>query len=194
LVKILAAVRAMSLAAIGANRLSAAGGDFHEGWTFVVLQHTDCGILRMQDERARLAGFFGVDDGALDARSVADPHAAVGVDVEAILGADGLPNGMLCVGMVFDVDTGLVELTWARNDCLNVPTSSAAGWALGSINTNTRGVAGDWFAVGRSVHPGSRHLRCVPPRVLPMIRQLSWLDPLRAHQDPSRQRAPEWVR
>ncbi|GAB7071498.1 hypothetical protein JCM12141A_57870 [Mycolicibacterium hodleri] len=46
----------------------------------------------MQGERARLAGFFGVDDGALDARSVADPDAAAGVDIVAILGADGLPK------------------------------------------------------------------------------------------------------
>ncbi|MCV7133205.1 hypothetical protein H7J06_09405 [Mycobacterium hodleri] len=33
--------RAMSLAAIGANWLPAAIGDFDKGWTFVVLQHTD---------------------------------------------------------------------------------------------------------------------------------------------------------
>jgi carbonic anhydrase len=89
----------------------AAGGDFDKGWTFVVLQHTDCGILRMQGERARLAGFFGVDEGALDAKSVTDPHAAVRVDVAAIRDADGLPDEILCVGMVYDVDTGLVELT-----------------------------------------------------------------------------------
>jgi carbonic anhydrase len=88
----------------------AAGGDFDKGWTFVVLQHTDCGILRMQGERARLAGFFGVDDEALDAKSVPDPHAAVQVDVAAIRAADELPDGMLCVGMVYDVNTGLVEL------------------------------------------------------------------------------------
>lgn len=88
----------------------AAGGDFDKGWTFVVLQHTDCGILRMQGERARLAGFFGVDDDAFDAKSVADPRAAVGVDVAAIRGADDLPDGMVCVGMVYDVNTGLVEI------------------------------------------------------------------------------------
>src|SRR6195952_4186077 len=82
----------------------AAGGDFDQGWTFVVLQHTDCGILRMQGERARLAGFFGVDDEALDAKSVGDPRAAVRVDVAAIRESDGLPDGMLCVGMVYDVD------------------------------------------------------------------------------------------
>jgi carbonic anhydrase len=91
----------------------AAGGDFDKGWAFVVLQHTDCGILRMQGERARLAGFFGVDDKGLDAKCVADPYAAVAVDVAAIRDADGLPDGMLCVGMVYDVNTGLVELATA---------------------------------------------------------------------------------
>lgn len=64
----------------------------------------------MQGERARLAGFFGVDEGALDEKSVADPHSAVRVDVAAIKAADGLPDGMHCVGMVYDVSTGLVEV------------------------------------------------------------------------------------
>jgi carbonic anhydrase len=88
----------------------AAGGDFDRGWTFVVLQHTDCGILRMQGERAKLAAFFGVGEEALDAKSVAHPHDAVKVDLAAIHGADGLPNEMLCVGMIYDVHTGLVEI------------------------------------------------------------------------------------
>ena len=92
----------------------AAGGDFDQGWTFVVLQHTDCGILRMQSERAKLASFFGVDAGALDAKRVSDPHAAVQVDVAAIQAADGLPPEMRCVGMVYDVNTGLVEVAEGR--------------------------------------------------------------------------------
>jgi carbonic anhydrase len=87
----------------------AAGGDFDQGWTFVVLQHTDCGILRMQGERARLASFFGIDEGSLNAKSVADPYVAVQVDVAALHGTDGLPDGMRCVGMVYDVNTGLIE-------------------------------------------------------------------------------------
>jgi hypothetical protein len=49
------------------------------------------------------------DEEALDAKSVADPHEAVKADVAAIRSADGLPHGMLCVGMVYDVNTGLVE-------------------------------------------------------------------------------------
>src|ERR1700712_5442075 len=81
----------------------AAGGDFDQGWTFVVLQHTDCGILRMQGEREGLATFFGIDEGSLDAKSVADPHAAVAIDVAAIGGADGLPSGIHCVGMIYNL-------------------------------------------------------------------------------------------
>jgi carbonic anhydrase len=87
----------------------AAGGDFDQGWNFVVLQHTDCGILRMQGEQQRLANFFGIDQGSLNAKSVTDPHAAVHVDVSALRHATGLPSGMRCTGMVYDVATGLVE-------------------------------------------------------------------------------------
>jgi carbonic anhydrase len=87
----------------------AAGGDFDQGWNFVVLQHTDCGILRMQSEHQRLANFFGVDQGSLDAKSIADPYAAVQVDVNALRGGADLPSGMHCAGIVYDVETGLIE-------------------------------------------------------------------------------------
>jgi carbonic anhydrase len=87
----------------------AAGGDFDQGWNFVVLQHTDCGIVRMQGEHQRLANFFGVNEGSLDAKSVADPYVAVQVDVTALRSAADLPNGIRCAGMVYDVGTGLVE-------------------------------------------------------------------------------------
>jgi carbonic anhydrase len=87
----------------------AAGGDFDQGWNFVVLQHTDCGILRMQGEHQRLANFFGVDEESLGAKSVPDPYAAVHVDVTALRSAAGLPSGMRCAGIVYDVGTGLVE-------------------------------------------------------------------------------------
>jgi carbonic anhydrase len=87
----------------------AAGGDFDQGWNFVVLQHTDCGILRMQSEHERLADFFGVDQRSLHAKSVHDPYAAVHVDVKALRDAAGLPSAMRCAGMVYDVATGLTE-------------------------------------------------------------------------------------
>ncbi len=87
----------------------AAGGDFDQGWNFVVLQHTDCGILRMQGEQQRLANFFGVDEDSLNAKSVPDPYAAVQVDVTALRTAADLPSGIRCAGMVYDVGTGLIE-------------------------------------------------------------------------------------
>src|ERR1700709_1534428 len=87
----------------------AAGSDFDQGWNFVVLQHTDCGILRMQGDQQRLADFFGIDQGSLDAKSVPDPYAAVRVDVNALRNANGLPSGIRCTGIVYDVSTGLVE-------------------------------------------------------------------------------------
>ncbi|WP_292989619.1 carbonic anhydrase [Mycobacterium sp.] len=87
----------------------AAGGDFNQGWTFVVLQHTDCGILRMQGERARLAAFFDVVEAGLDNKKLNDPYAAVRVDVAVLHAADDLPEDMRCLGMVYDVSTGLVE-------------------------------------------------------------------------------------
>jgi carbonic anhydrase len=86
-----------------------AGGDFDKGWNFIVLQHTDCGILRMQGEREMLAEFLGVDEGSLDEKMVGDPRKAVEVDVAALRADPDLPAGMRSSGYVYDVATGLVE-------------------------------------------------------------------------------------
>jgi carbonic anhydrase len=86
-----------------------AGGDFDKGWNFVVLQHTDCGILRMQNEREGLANFFGIGEDALDAKMVGDPRAAVEIDVAALRDDPRMPSGMQCSGYVYDVATGLIE-------------------------------------------------------------------------------------
>jgi hypothetical protein len=51
-----------------------AGGDVDKGWNFIVPQHTDCGILRMQGERQELAEFCGVGDQTLSTKIVADPR------------------------------------------------------------------------------------------------------------------------
>jgi len=86
-----------------------AGGDFDQGWNFVVLQHTDCGILRMRNERERLAEYLGVDETSLDPNTVGDPRAAVAVDVAALRANPDLPAGMCSSGYVYDVATGLIE-------------------------------------------------------------------------------------
>jgi hypothetical protein len=64
----------------------------------------------LQGQRARLATFFGVDEGSLDAKCVADPNAAVQADVAVLRSAEGLPAEMHCAGMVYSVTTGLVEI------------------------------------------------------------------------------------
>jgi carbonic anhydrase len=86
-----------------------AGGDFDQGWNFVVLQHTDCGILRMQGERAGLADFFGVDADSLAAKKVGDPQAAVEIDLAALRDDPRLPSGMQCTGYVYDVTSGRID-------------------------------------------------------------------------------------
>jgi carbonic anhydrase len=86
-----------------------AGGDFDKGWNFIVLQHTDCGILRMQGEPELLAGFFGVDEKVLDTKKVGDPRAALEIDV-AVLKADAqMPAGLRATGLIYDVATGCID-------------------------------------------------------------------------------------
>jgi carbonic anhydrase len=84
----------------------AAGADLGPGWDIVVLQHTDCGITRL--DAASLAGYFEEELDALEARAVADPFAAVAHDV-ALVRADPRLPGVRVSGLVHDVATGLVH-------------------------------------------------------------------------------------
>lgn len=87
----------------------AAGGDFDHGFKFILLQHTDCGILHMQGQPERLAEFFGIDTAALDTKDVGDPSAALKVDA-AVLEADPhMPAGLRVTGLLYDVTTGHVD-------------------------------------------------------------------------------------
>jgi carbonic anhydrase len=81
------------------------------GMNLVILQHTDCGITRLGREPDRLAPYFGVTPGELDAKEVLDPYAAVQVDVAALKQAvSALPEGSTVTGLVYDVATGRVEI------------------------------------------------------------------------------------
>src|SRR5271156_5132076 len=86
-----------------------AGGDFDQGWNFVVLQHTDCGILRMQGEPEQLADFFGIDTESLDTKKVGDPRAAVQIDVAVLKADPHMPVGLCATGLIYDVATGEVD-------------------------------------------------------------------------------------
>jgi carbonic anhydrase len=82
------------------------GGEFH----LIVLHHTDCGITRLAGDSAMLMHYFQVQDGALKAKAVTDPYAAVAVDVAALRAVPALPAGWLVSGVVCDVSTGLVQI------------------------------------------------------------------------------------
>jgi carbonic anhydrase len=81
------------------------GEEFH----LIVLHHTDCGIKRLAGNPEMLADYFGIDQQGLPAKAVADPRAAVAVDVAALKANPALPGGWLVSGLVLDVTTGLVE-------------------------------------------------------------------------------------
>jgi carbonic anhydrase len=55
-----------------------------------------------------LAEFFEIPVNDLDAKAVSDPYAAVRIDVDIVRRA--LPAGQVVSGLVYDTDTGLVEV------------------------------------------------------------------------------------
>jgi len=87
----------------------AAGGDLGAGWEVVVLHHTDCGIVRLENRPELLAAYFAVKEDELAALAVGDPRASVAVDVAALRAETRLGAGIRVSGLVYDVATGLVE-------------------------------------------------------------------------------------
>ncbi len=81
-------------------------GEFH----LIVLQHTQCGIARLEGDSDLLASYFGIGKEGLKAKAVTDPHAAVTIDVAALKASPALPGNWLVSGLVYDVATGLVEV------------------------------------------------------------------------------------
>jgi carbonic anhydrase len=89
--------------------LGQVSGDGFGGWELIVLQHTQCGIIRIGNRRPDLLPpYFQVDEGDLGSVSVADPRAGVARDV-ALVRADPRLAGTRVSGLVYDVTTGLVE-------------------------------------------------------------------------------------
>ena len=83
------------------------GGDF-PGWELIVMQHTQCGITRIQDHPELLARYFQIGETGLHGTWVGDPQAAVVRDA-AVLRAESRLDGVRISGLVYDVTTGLVE-------------------------------------------------------------------------------------
>jgi carbonic anhydrase len=74
----------------------------------VLLQHTDCGILQLERFPAPLAASFGIPADQLATKAIADPRAAVRVDVALLAATPELPGTLVVAGLVYDVATGLV--------------------------------------------------------------------------------------
>ena len=89
----------------------AQGKEVGPGWNLIVLHHTDCGITPcLAHAPALLAKNLGVEITDLDKLAIADPYAAVAIDVAALKANTQLPGGFLVTGMVYDVETGKVEI------------------------------------------------------------------------------------
>src|SRR5579872_6676863 len=72
-----------------------------------VIHHTQCGTGFLADPefRREASETTGVDEKALEASAVADPHATVSDDVERLLTSPLFPPGMTVSGHVYDVET-----------------------------------------------------------------------------------------
>lgn len=95
-----------SLAKLGQARPSgqAGGGPPH----MVILHHTDCGIKTLANYPELLAEYFEIPVEELDTKAIGDPHAAVRIDVDIVRRT--MPAGLSVSGLVYDTDTGLVEV------------------------------------------------------------------------------------
>jgi carbonic anhydrase len=92
----------------------ARGSDLDQGWDLIVLQHTDCGIVRLQREPEMLADYLNINEESLAAQKVGDPTAAVELDIAGLRAAPALPRGLRISGFVYDVTTGQIETVDAR--------------------------------------------------------------------------------
>jgi carbonic anhydrase len=93
------------------NRIAQVGGGNPAGeFHLIVLQHTQCGITRLEGDPDMLASYFGIGKEGLKAKAVTDPRAAVAVDVAALKANPALPGNWLVSGLVYDVTTGLVDV------------------------------------------------------------------------------------
>jgi carbonic anhydrase len=98
-----------TIAMLGAIARAEAGppqGD----WALLVVQHTDCGITRILDQRATLAAELGVAADDLDTEELADPRRTLTSDVTQLQANPFLPKNLAVTGLLYDVHTGRVEV------------------------------------------------------------------------------------
>lgn len=88
----------------------AGGAELGEGWNFIVLQHTDCGITRCYRRSPHLLeSYMGVSQDGLEAQAITDPYKAVAIDVETLRTSLSMPRGFAVTGLVYEVETGFIK-------------------------------------------------------------------------------------
>ncbi len=94
-----------------------ATGQDQDGLELVLMQHTDCGIKHFlgPEHRDMLAAFLGCSPDELDAKSPADPHQAIRVDIETLAANPFLPASLSVTGVVYDVTSGHIEVVERRS-------------------------------------------------------------------------------
>ena len=92
------------------RRLAGGPVDGDKSVEVAVIHHTQCGTGLLADPgfRREASEATGVDEAALEASAVADPHTTVAADVERLLASPLLPPQMSVSGHVYDVETGRV--------------------------------------------------------------------------------------
>ena len=90
-----------------AGKSPGGGGEYH----LIVLHHTDCGITRLAPDTALLAHFFQIPEGEVASKKVLEPREAVAMDVAILRSLPPLPASWFISGLVYDVSTGLTEVT-----------------------------------------------------------------------------------
>jgi carbonic anhydrase len=93
-----------------AEQLTGGAGGSGPLFEVAVVHHTQCGAGRLADPgfRRRAAAASGLDEAALAATAVADPHATVRADVERLLASALRPARVSVSGHVFDLATGRI--------------------------------------------------------------------------------------
>lgn len=87
------------------------GQDLGPGWNLILLQHTKCGIVGCyRHAPALLSKYMGVQDAQLPALAIEDPHKAVEIDVAALRANPSVPGEFTVTGLVYDVDSGHVQV------------------------------------------------------------------------------------
>ncbi len=107
--------------------LSATGADYGQqagDVELLLMTHTHCGIANFTapDRRAALAAFLGCEEEELDSRAPSDPREALRVDIALLAANPLIPDTVAVTGVVYDVDTGLVEVIERRAPLRSSPS------------------------------------------------------------------------